>query len=734
MKKIISVILSLILVTAICGCADTKSSTSSGTGKKNIEKGDVTSSVTESTGSDADDNTYNNSENSHGGDISNIADEEADEGQNISMPGTENWSSDPYAYILTVGNESIGNFGYYGWYVTENILSVYKKMTAVQKKQYLEYMFEGEGCNYAALIVDQRFYYQSEETGFDIEHFKEQMSVGEGGLLDEFAKRKIPIFANIDSVPNWMRDKNSWLQEKYTDAFARAIANMVYDLRVECGLNVVNVGIGDEPDRTSGDTNSKNISHYPSVLPKVKKYLKARGMENVGIVGAETCTINQKWLNALRSNGSSWNNLFAFSGHDFGFGGVTAELFNSTRITNKPLFVTSMGILDEHTVAGNFLGVTKSGVETVADYYTAMRNISPLLNNINMGANAITMWAPLTEVASITRLDAIPPNFYHIFYNSSGEVFKNNFATSATYYYYSQALNTVKPGAKIYQCSTDKEGTMGGSFEEYTMNAAAAVNKDGTWGINIFNKTDSEIAAPYAAMPYAPLPQAARTVTVNLDIKGLYGTGAKRFTMYSSNTAGSFCEEIGTVTLVDGRGTVEVFPLELLSLRSVDSIGLNNKPKAIKQEIKNLNVAYIGSNYMISSGKKTPLGNAPQMVYYNDYKDCGIKFSIKDFAALIGAEYTVSGKTVTVFNESGAFIFTLGDRSARYSGNIDGAMLLPEKVSMVNGEYFFELTDTSAGSISEIFKINYMQYKSTGLAVVGKTDVVNLGRFSALFN
>ncbi len=122
MKKIISVILSLILVTAICGCADTKSSTSSGSGKKNIEKGDVTSSVTESTGSDADDNTYNNSENSHGGDISNIADEEADEGQNISMPGTENWSSDPYAYILTVSNESIGNFGYYGWYVTENIL------------------------------------------------------------------------------------------------------------------------------------------------------------------------------------------------------------------------------------------------------------------------------------------------------------------------------------------------------------------------------------------------------------------------------------------------------------------------------------------------------------------------------------------------------------------------------------------------------------------------------------
>jgi len=705
-----------------------------GNGKKNIAKNDVTSSVTESNGSDADDNTYNSSENSQSRDISNIADEEADEGQNISVPGTENWSSDPNAYILTVSNESIGNFGYYGWYVTSGILSVYKKMTALQKKQYLEYMFEGEGCNYAALIVDQRFYYQSEETGFDIEHFKEQMSVGEGGLLDEFAKRKTPIFATIGSIPKWMRGKNSWLQEKYTDAFARAIANMVYDLRVDCGLNVVNVGIGDEPDGMGGDTKSENISHYPSVLPKVKKYLKACGMENVGIIGAETCNIGQKWLNVLRSNDNSWNNLFAYSGHDFGFGGVTADLFNSTRITNKPLFVTSMGILNEHTVAGNFLEVTKGGVETVADYYTAIRNISPLLNNINMGANAITMWAPLTEVASITRLDAVPPNFYHIFYNSSGEVFKNNFATSATYYYYSQALNTVKPGAKIYQCSTDKEDTMGGSFEKYTMNAAAAVNKDGTWGINIFNKTDSEVAAPYADMPYAPIPQAARTITVNLDIKGLYGTGAKKFTMYSSNTAGSFCEGIGTVTLVDGRGTVEVFPLELLSLRSVDSIGLNNKPKAIKQEIKNLNIAYVGSNYMLSSGKKTPFRSTPQMVYYNDYKDCGVKFNIKDFAALIGVECTVSGKTVTVFNESGTLVFTVGERNARYSGNIEGAMLLPEKVSAVNGEYFFELTDTFAGSISEIFKIKYTQYKSTGLAVVGKTDVVNLGRFSALFN
>ena len=654
--------------------------------------------------------------------------------QNIPVPGTENWSDNPDAYILSVSNESIGDFRYYGWYVTSSILTAYEKMTESQRKQFLKYLFEDEQVNYLAFNVDSRFYFQSEETGFDINTFKEQKCMGNGGFLDECIKRNIPMFVTISSVPRWMRaEKPYWLQQKYYATFAQMIANMVYDLRIDCGLNIVNVALGDEPDGLSGNSDSRNLAHYHEVLPLVTKYLKLNGMGDVGIIGAETCVIGTKWLNTLRSNENSWNNLFAYSGHDFGVGNVDEKLFNASRVTNKPLFLTSCGILNEHTVAGSFLSVNKNNEETIADYYTAMRNISPLLNNINMGANEISMWAPLTEIPDITRLDGTAPNFYHIFYNEDGKVFKNNFATSATYDYYRQALNTVKPGAKIYQCSTDKEGTMGGSFEKYTMNANAGINPDGTWGINIFNKTDSTVATPYKDMDYATKPQFERTITINFDIKGLYGTGAKDFKVYSTNTSGSSSEEIGVITLVDGRGTIDVFSLELLSLRSVESIQLNYKPMAIKQVVKNLNIAYIDHKYMLTSGKKKSFVNAPQMVYYNDYAQCGIKFNIKDFASLIGAEVDISSNEITVFNESGFMTFTVGDTFAKYNGNSTGTLILPEKVYSTNGEYYFELPDSTASMIGDIFNISYSQYVNTGLVVVGKTDVVNLGRFSQLF-
>ena len=173
--------------------------------------------------------------------------------------------------------------------------------------------------------------------------------------------------------------------------------------------------------------------------------------------------------------------------------------------------------------------------------------------------------------------------------------------------------------------------------------------------------------------------------------------------------------------------------MELVSLRSVESIELNNKPTSIKQVIKNLNVSYVDNDYMLSSGEEKKFINKPEMVYYKDYAECGIKFNIKDFAALIGADYEISSDAITVFNEFATLTFKSGDTIAKYSGNTVGSIMLPEKVSLINGEYFVEITDVMAGSIGEIFNVNYKQYINTGLVVVGETDVVNIGRFSQLF-
>ena len=727
MKRIVSLILVLILIFGICGCNENKTPVTSSKPKdQTSDTGSIGDEQNESPEEEKTDDNVSNKYESNDETVTLVT---------VPTPGMENWSTDSGAYTLTVSNESIGKFSYMGWYLTEEISKTYRSMNTSQKEQLLKYIFEEEQINYVCIIVDQRFYYQSQKTGMDITHFIESWYVGDGGILDEISKRKIPVFATIGKVPGWMQGSSpNWIKNEYIDDFSKMLSNMVYDLYTEVGLNVVNVGLGDEPDGFVGGEDSRCVSHFSKVVPLVRKHLDKKGFKNVGIIGPETCVIRPKWLNTLRSDRSIWDNLFAFSGHDFGTGTLNKTLFYQSRVTGKPLYLTSVGNVNEQTVAGNFFTKNKNGVDTVADYYTAMRDTSLLISDVNLGANVITLWAPLANISGITALDGKASNFIHLYYSPNSNLFSTGFATSANFDYYSQALQTVKPGAKIYQCSTDKEGIMSGTFDDCTLNASAGINSDGTWGINIFNKTDSEIAAPYKNMSYATIPQFARTITVNIDIVGLYGTGAKQFKMYSANIFGGSNEEVGTVTLVDGRGYIEVYPTELISLRSVESIPLNNKPLAIREEIKDLVVAFESSSYMLKNGRKVILNQPLEIKYYDDYKSCAIRYECEDFAKIIGAEYEISGNTVRIYNGVGTLTFTLGDNFAKYSGTKIGSINLAEKAVIKEGKMYFVLNDAVAGVIGNIFGIEYMQYEATGLIVVGKTDVVNIGRFSSLFN
>lgn len=477
-------------------------------------------------------------------------------------------------YTLTVSNGSLGKFKNMGWFITQYEVDCYQMMTPEQREQFFEYVFEGEQINYIALIVEWQDYCPSDGT-MDISTFMKKYYVGQNGLIDEIARRGIPVFANISKVPDWARDSYYWVATKYVDKFARTVAKMAYDLKNTCGLNIANVSIGDEPDFLSNNWEAKDIEHYYKVIPRLKYHLNTFGMSKVGIIGAETCIISEYWLNILRKDENTWNNMSAFSGHDFSTGNVTSSLYNATSSAGKDLFVSSMGILDEFTVAGDYFTVNNNGQQTISDYFTGMRNISALLHNTNMGANTIIMWQPMTYVDSLNTLDNTAPNFVHLYYGKEN-VFKNNFATSANYEYYSQVLNTVKPGADIYQCSVNGYGTMSGSFENCILNANAGLNADGTWGINIFNKTDSTVAKPFKGMSYAPVPQSARKINIRLDVKGLYGSGSQNFKVYATNPSGDASEYRGTITLIDGKGYITVDSLEMISLRSCESIGLVN--------------------------------------------------------------------------------------------------------------------------------------------------------------
>ena len=751
MKKFLAIILSICILICVCGCGASKTPVKPSKDKDKKPTSSISSTVDEEdnssdesedssdTSSEDDGYTGNNKKpnNNNNGGINNDFDEsETTDKITIKVPGTENWSDAADAMTLTVSNESIGKFNYYGWFVTEYLSEQYLGFTDEQKELFCKYVFDEGRVNYIALFVDCNFYYQSKETGTDITHFIESWHVGEGkgSLIDEIIKRKIPVFASLNRTPAWMRGQSPlWLKEGLEDDYARAVSNMVYDLHTEVGLNIVNVGLGDEPDTMVGNENSSCVTHYTKVMPLTRKYLDEKGYKKVGIIGPETCVVRSKWANVLQDDKNIWDNLFGFSGHDFNTGLVTGSLLNQTRAANKPLFISSIGVLDEHTVAGDFFTTNKNGNDTIADYYTAMRNTSTLLNDINQGANVVTVWEPYTTTSSVSALDGIPPNFKHLYFDPTYDLFTKGIASSANYEYFTQILQTVEPGATIYQCSNNKEGTMGGSFTDYTLNANAGRNSDGTWGINIFNKTDSTIALPHRDKPYAIIPQPAKTITVNLDIVGLYGTGEQQFKMYSANTAGGVKEDLGTITLVDGRGYVEVYPSEVISLRSVKSIDLNNKPLVITEVIKSLNIAYEGKDYALINGQKVSLNSALEIKYYDDYRTSAIKYEVEDFAKLIGVQCEISGTTVKLYNERASMTINANDALVKYTGEKMGSFMLAEKTEFKNGKMYIVVNGTVVGVLKEVLGAKINQYSESGLLVVGDSKVINIGRFTKLF-
>ncbi|MBK9992259.1 MAG: hypothetical protein IPP19_16445 [Verrucomicrobia bacterium] len=133
------------------------------------------------------------------------------------------------------------------------------------------------------------------------------------------------------------------------------------------------------------------------------------------------------------------------------------------------------------------------------------------------------------------------------------------------YYYIKQALGTTVPGAIFRECVSVTEGGMFSpdGKQQPTVQAAAACNPDGSWGINIVN---TPVCPPSTAKTYG----AATSFTLSITVEELANTPSATFTLYRSR-ANTHVVNSGTVTFTNGVGTVSIASKELLSLRSASA-------------------------------------------------------------------------------------------------------------------------------------------------------------------
>ncbi len=732
MRKSLSIILSIVLALALfsscanktlpSSSADTTGTTSS-TGVSDTESTSPDDLGDETT-SDVSDDTSNNTTEEVSKGSGNSVSYKTIVTDKITVPGTENWSTAEDAFTLSVSNETIGKFNYYSWYVDPAKLYRYKDMTAEEKKLFNKMAFEDQKVNTINIMVQMANYYYPGK-GCDISNFIENWGIGQGSFIDEIIKRKIPILVTIDSIPEaWRGENGENLKEIYADEFSKVMANLIYDLRVECGLNVLYTSLDDEPDLVDIEIREvATLNHYRYVLPRLRKELDNRGMKNVMITGMELCNARNATYLPLKYSEIK-DNLYAFTFHDANNGNMQISLMHQKLFYNLPMFQTSTCPVNNETLAGDYLTVNSKGQDVVSDYYQAMLMTSSLINEVNMGINGLTAWQPMHTVSSLIELDSAATNFTQFYYNT--DMFDNGFCTTATYDYYTQILNTVSPGAQIYFCSNDVDGEMQGAFSASYLNASAGVNADGTWGINIFNKTDSTYTVGKSIKALDGM-----KITVNLDVVGLYGTGTQEFDIYATNPQGNANEKVGTMALVDGRGCVEVYPSEVISLRSVSKkIGLNNKPTPIQEVIKDLNILVGDKSYALLNGKKSQLKATPKLT--SDFS--GVLLTAADFATLLDAKYKLNDKTATITTDKATMTIQAGSAVVEYKGEIEGSFVLAKNAYIEKGNLYFELSDSFAASIGSIFGIEFKQYPMTGLIVAGKHDVQNIGRFAKLFS
>ncbi|HCA30601.1 MAG TPA: hypothetical protein DEP23_14130, partial [Ruminococcaceae bacterium] len=203
-------------------------------------------------------------------------------------------------------------------------------------------------------------------------------------------------------------------------------------------------------------------------------------------------------------------------------------------------------------------------------------NASSAMVDINLGASYIGMWVLVNQARKCFELEYR----YHMILADDEEGYPTlgkELLILNTYGYTTTLSATFDNDAEIYYCESSEEGSMSERYDltNYIKNQMAAVvgkNTDGTWGIAILNKTDSETRKRQAAalkenMKPHGLVSPSVTLEVELDITALHGTGVKTFSVQATGKNGMYLQPREDITLVDGKGTICVDPFEIISIR-----------------------------------------------------------------------------------------------------------------------------------------------------------------------
>lgn len=512
---------------------------------------------------------------------------------------------------ITVHPEERQTFNSYGFYLSHGG-DTYRKMKKETKDKIAKFLFEDLKCRTlnSNVCIMPGWGNKQDRYSFDADDVEkldeviriacvEELGIGDGSPIDyapqygcewgitlcgidgnwiEYVEnREDYLNANADTIGaiaggtnfDWMGIKSGeMLKYECIPNYIHRCAQLVKRMCLHWKLPIASVACYDEP-------NFGMIApdQMCQIVIGMRKELDAAGLQHVKIRGPELAGINFAYAQEMMKNKEAWDAVDICSIHSFGTGYMDTEHAEQALATGKEVHINSTGI--DLGICIRDLPVDENGVRYSDSYDAAVGNVSAFIVDINLRISYMGMWLGLFDVNSLDQ----PVFFRHFLLDPDEKFLGTDMITTKDFDYFKTAMKAIEPGAVMRYCESSDEGDMSERYHlinllKNQMAACAGVNKDGSWGIVLLNKTDSELRRKQRARikdehkAYMMMLPSA-DLEVELDIKGLEGSGLKKFQVYKTGKNNTVCKDGGIVELIDGKGTVTVHPLEILALREI---------------------------------------------------------------------------------------------------------------------------------------------------------------------
>ena len=379
-----------------------------------------------------------------------------------------------------------------------------------------------------------------------------QRYIDSGILADAAAAGVVDFLLAPDNAPDFLKVKRPGgaadfvLRDGELAAYAVILADFLARIRDETGVVLTATGLQNEPN----DLDRITPEQMPTLVKALRRELDQRDLGQVRIIAPEMANVDATFHAAaatIEADPAAWAALSGLASHSYGMAATeaAAERVEAPGGGNrKDYWMTE---------------ASDNGPEAPGDAHRAASLAARFLNDMN---HRTTHWIHFlgfevpdprdnaTRILAYTT-DPLRMTIFH------------------KYYYYQQLAASFDVGARFRASTSSAEGSMTWTFgRKPRLTVAAARNPDGTWAVGACDFTAPDFHDDPTEPNSVTNGHPARSFRVTIRIAELLGSGDQTCVVHRSGPHLTVARAPDLV-LKDGVATVDIDPLELVTLRSI---------------------------------------------------------------------------------------------------------------------------------------------------------------------